>query len=679
MRVGVALCVSLLFVSMLSGLLPVVTAPDQDYLAYHDSIGFVARVFDGSSTTYTKYGGDPNLLREYQPGDLPDYEYRGFWRFTIPDFTDKNVKDVKLEFRTRNAQCLPLPTCDGALSFKVDLYRLYADPATATPQQIFDGIHEFRGLPYLKGSLGELTLQAQTTYPKSLGPNAVADLNHHEGSWYAIGMKIFEVRDTPNDLVWGMLELCSLSDCSYPPPGPGTQFSKPGPVPLYAVPVLKITYADETAWSQLHGDARHNGYSPALAPRSGLGVWRAQECDPSTCHHTGYSPVAKDGYVYTVVVNSANTALRDIRALDYGGNLVASRSVPEVTNIPGFHSLAVDKEMVVYTGTQQLPTWHTFVRAFSPAPALTPLWSYTISGNSPFNYAAPTLYGRYVLVGTAGYVNTGGQLRLLEGRDSTVTSVWTFSLSTGEHIFAPPAIYKDWVLVRSTTKLYAIPLVDPNGNGVIAANEVRWTFDLGAWGGGPYDRALNSGPAVKGGYVYIGSHAGNVYKIPIESPNPPTPVWTYSAGPGYYMPPTPGIGFGYVYVIVVANSGTPTYVRAINDGDGSLQFSRQYDNANTGRGSPSLADGKVFLWIGSIPPGGSVPAGAWTIILNWDLSLELFWVPTGNGYDGEYGGNTPAIASSSPALLDSWVFVGSGFLSFQPSPDPWGYVMGWNQ
>jgi len=499
---------------------------------------------------------------------LPDYEYRGFWRFTIPDFTDKNVKDVKLEFRTRNALCLPPPACDGALSFKIDVFRLYTDPTSGTPQQIFDGIHQYKGLPYLKGSLipPDLVLQAQTTYSPSLGPNAVADINHHEGGWYALGMKIYEVRDGLDNPVWGELEICSLSDCSYPPPGPGSLAPRPGPSPLYVIPRLIITYELETDWTQLHGDARHNGYSASLAPSRGDGVWDppVRECDASLCFHSGYSPVAKDGYVYTVVRNILDPNTVDIRALDYAGNLVASRPGLPYTLALSLHSLAVNNEMVVYTGYQEQPAPHTFVRAFSPAPDLTPLWSYDIANKA--NYAAPTLYGRYVLVGTTGIGPfTWGRLHLLEARGPIVSTVWTFAPPTVGDIFAPAAIYKDSVLVRATTKLYAIPLVDPNPvDHEITSDEVRWQFDLGAWAGDKYDRALNSGPAAKGGFVYIGSHwAATVYKILIESPDPPTPAWTYSAGPGYFVPSTPGIGFGYVYVTVAAYSGTPLYVRAI--------------------------------------------------------------------------------------------------------------------
>jgi len=56
MRIGVvAVCAGLLLLSVLPIVVPTAKALDQDYLAYHDAIGFVSRVFDGSSTTYSKF------------------------------------------------------------------------------------------------------------------------------------------------------------------------------------------------------------------------------------------------------------------------------------------------------------------------------------------------------------------------------------------------------------------------------------------------------------------------------------------------------------------------------------------------------------------------------------------------------------------------------------------------
>lgn len=688
--------ISLVGVCMLVVLASVVVPETQkasaalvDYQVAPDATGWAGRWWDGGGSTYYKGSGDLSLslFTEGASG----FEYRGYWRFSIPDFTDKDVKDVKLEFRTGNEACYE--SCRPPLLFWVDTFRLYVNPMTGTAQQVYDGIDEHQGLPYIQNPLDLLVIQKQSSYSPPLGPNAVADINHHEGGWYAVGMKLFQVKDQDDKSVGGGIALCGLPNCPNPPPQPwsrgsvrGSPASKPGPSPLYAIPVLTISYEPRTAWTQLHGDARHNGYTSSLAPNTGTGLWNppVQECDATDCRHSGYSPVAKDGYVYTVI-NRASGGMTQVRAFDYGGNLAASSPDLPGTEVPAFHSLAVNNEMVVYTGADaSLPDPRTFIYGLSLAPTLTQSWSYEIPWE--LNYAAPTLYGRYVLVGTTGtYDFAWGRLYLLEARASTVTPVWTFTPPpAGGDIFAPPAVYKDWVLVRTTTKLYAIPLVDPNddgviGNGVSRPSEIRWTFDLGAWPGDKWDRALNSGPAVKGGYVYIGSHMGSVYKLPIESSDPPAPVWTYNAGPAYFVPSTPGIGFGYVYVTLMAYSGTPVYVRRIRDQDGFSENPKRYDNANAGKSSPSLADGKVFLWMGST--GGTLPVGAWAVVLNEDLSSELYRVQTGPAMDGTdaTAGNTPAIASSSRTQLDSWVFVGNGWnFPFIPPPDQWGYVRGWN-
>lgn len=389
-------CTVMLLVSVLVISLPDAKAPvSQDYLAYHDSIGKAMRVYDGSSNTYYKYSGDPVLQKEEQPGDLPNYESRGFWRFTIPDFTGKNVKDVKLEFRTRNAFCQPPPTCDGALSFKVDVFRLYEEPVAATAQAIFDGVHAYKGLPLLKGSLAELVLTAQAYYSTSLGPNAVADISHHEGGWYAIGMKVYDIRDASNNPVWGWIEVCSLPNCAVPQskPGSGTFSQKPRPGPLYAIPVLKVTYEEATIWSELHGDARHNGYSASASPATGNNVWRADYCNPPPppllCEETAYSPVAKDGFVYiaTMKLPAAVPYHKMIHAYTYQGLLFMRKEVPATTSADGGHggqqSLAVSNDLLVLTTyTQPGPSsaWRTSVHAFKPASDLTDplgsLWTY---------------------------------------------------------------------------------------------------------------------------------------------------------------------------------------------------------------------------------------------------------------------------------------------------------------
>ena len=630
---------------------------------YSGTVDAIGRV-EKDNGVYTKFLGDPNIARNVEPG--VDFERRGYWRFTLPDFTDKNVLNVALTFKTRNAGCISGP-CTPPLTFAVDINRLYVEPTTGTGQAIFDGVGQ--GLPYLKGSLSDLMLQAQTQYNGvSLGPNAVADINHHEGGWYGFAMKIYRITDSLNRDVYAALDICGQSNCNPLSPAPD-------PSPMIAQPFLTITYEIATIWPQLHGDARHIGYSTSSAPNTGLSVWRSSLCEgapQSTCVHAEYSPVAKDGYLYVLVPNFAIGGSH-IRALTYSGVVAANRDVPESNNVIGGElSLAVNAEMVVFSAHQFPPPATTILRAFTPASAsLNPLWTVTLAGVGEINQVAPTLYGRYVLLGTEGDSTSHyGKLRLYEGRGSTVSLVWTFSPPQGD-ILSPAAVYKDVILVRASTKLYALPFVDPDGSGSIETSEIRWSLDLGAWSGGKYDRALSSGPAIRGGYVFIGSHTGSVYKIPISGPGAGIPLWSVNVGsqvrgtPGFAPQALTG-GVDGVYVWAIP-TGSPSSAKvlALSSVDGSVFYQRTYANANVGRSSISLANGKVFSWLGD-------SLGAWIVVLDNSLATEMYRVQVSSADDGLNGdGNAPAIA-------DGWIFACNGGQQSIPPPDPYGYVVGWN-
>jgi len=342
--------------------------------------------------------------------------------------------------------------------------------------------------------------------------------------------------------------------------------------------------------------------------------------------------------------------------------------------VGGALALAVNNDKVVFTqhtyapGTGTTTEVHALRPATDPDPSkwLTSLWSYNIVGD--MNRVAPTLYGRYVLVGTEGATSsTYGHLYLFESRGTSVSLIWTFTPTLGD-IATAPTVYKDVVLVRATSTLYALPFVDPNGNGVIDSSEVRWTFDLGAWSGNKFDVALGSGPAAKAGYVFIGSHAGMVYKIAIAGTGPRTPVWSHSVGGSVQSVPgmaQNAIVGGIDGIYVISTQAPSVVVYELNGNTGAQVNSATYSNANAGRSSVTLAGGKAFLWIGD-------SGGAWIVVLTLDLSTEIYRVSAGPYYDGNFG------EGISPAIADGWVFAGNGAANGVPPTDSWGFVFGWS-
>lgn len=213
-----------------------------------------------------------------------------------------------------------------------------------------------------------------------------------------------------------------------------------------------------------------------------------------------------------------------------------------------------------------------------------------------------------------------------------------------------------------------MPFVDPNGSQTIETTEIRWSYFLGVWSGFRADVALQSGPAAKGGYAYIGSHAGAVHKFLISGSG--TPVWTYLTPIGDRVSSTPSIGFGFVYVTTKQPGGlsSSASVLAINDGTGALQYSREFTLAEVGSSSPSLAGNKVFIHMVT----DAAPPGKWVIALASDLAgPELYRVAAAWAAFYQYGGNTPAIA-------DGWVFTGGGYSHSLGPQYQVGFLMGWN-
>src|SRR5436309_2321142 len=81
---------------------------------------------------------------------------------------------------------------------------------------------------------------------------------------------------------------------------------------------------------------------------------------------------------------------------------------------------------------------------------------------------------------------------------------------------------------------------------------------------------------------------------------------------------TGGVDGVYVWAIPTG-SPSSAKVLALSSVDGSVFYQRTYANANVGRSSISLANGKVFSWLGD-------SLGAWIVVLDNSLATEMYRV-----------------------------------------------------
>jgi hypothetical protein len=652
-----------------------------------DTIGYVEHSWHDGNDYYYKDTGDPYLATYQYRSPPPDdgYEERGYWRFTLPNdfFTNKQVTAVNLIFYTRHAGCLDDRGCPGGesdLMFHTQISRLYVNPLSASAQDIFEGISN--GLPYLEGwnhPDSRAVLNHYSDHPIiltiPLGLTAAADINHHEGGWFAIGMRI-ETILVGLDSYDARLEICSRSDCvpAVPPDGP---------TPKIALPYIRIEYLEEPSWSQLKYDASHDGGSVSPTPDTKNNPWRDYNCEPmgGPCYHYDYSPVARSilepnpwnwqDVVYTAVSSLYGTVY--LKTYNYQGTprYAKNSGVTNEFTGGGEPSLAVNDELLVLVVTHMPPSNPGFeIKVFDPRPSslLADKWGF---GVVPGEYApsAPALYGRYILVGTEGSVyNTFGKLYLLKDRGTSFETIWIFSPPSGD-IATSPTVYKDKVIVRATDEVYALPFVEPESsrNGIIEGSEVQTLLTMTQWTGPKYASELASGPTAKGGNVFIGSHDGYVYKIPIGGG---TVLSRYVGGS---VQSTPSVAWGTVYVSTNFHV-TPIHVDIYALSENTfldVYPPRVYPGYKSGGASPILAGNtplnyKVFFWMGraELPENG-----AWIMAVKPDLS-SIYKLQVGDVTDAGMMGCTPAVAKG-------WVFTVNGGRS-APLSDFWGFIIGWN-
>ena len=368
----------------------------------------------------------------------------------------------------------------------------------------------------------------------------------------------------------------------------------------YKAQLAAWTLSSAAEWPQFHRDSAHSGWSGAVAPNTPNVPWSKVLMVGGAYGHDRYSPIVYAQKVYVVV--HATLRAYTVGGLDAWPGPV---SVPDDVLDFTVRSLAAGNGRVFYGGTVSGPPPGGVLSAYRASDG-GGLWTLTFS--EQLVWAPVALAGDRVLAGTAGALpgSPAGQVLAF---DLAGNPLWTFA--PGSDVMAAVAVVGTQVYVRAGTELYSIPLDDPNGDGVISnPGEIEWKFSMGTWGGPRHDLALTGSPSVAGDFVYVGSQDGFLYKIPRSDPTPGDGVMSMAdvtAGGGWrsislgdWVASTPTVFEGAVYVGAdqTFDSSRPAnaHLYRLDDATGQQIVWTQAYYYLVATSSPSVADGKVFLW-----------------------------------------------------------------------------------
>lgn len=171
-------------------------------------------------------------------------------------------------------------------------------------------------------------------------------------------------------------------------------------------------------------------------------------------------------------------------------------------------------------------------------------WVFTPSGSLEF-YSSPTISNNALFIGAGDYSNNGTLFSL---DCETGEVIWTF-YPPGEgryyEVYSSAAVHNNSVFTHTwygetnsanTGMLYALPEVDPNGDGNISLDEIKWEFPT-------YDFEGGSSPSIADNKVFVGSTDGKLYCLD-ESTG--LVLWNLTTGGIIHSSPT--ISNGVVYI-----------------------------------------------------------------------------------------------------------------------------------
>lgn len=410
-------------------------------------------------------------------------------------------------------------------------------------------------------------------------------------------------------------------------------------------------------WVTFHHDMARTGASDCIGPATSNVEWGGR-ADGSSSES---SPVAADRSTGDLMFIGRNDAV-----LSYAttGARQWTQSLSIDTQTP---TLA---EGMVIIGDQ-----YGIVRAYSEAGTLR--WSHDTNQYNPqCDPAVAKIEGSVGVAAGLVFVSVGNRGVFVALNLMTGALAWRFNLPDCGDFTSSPTIYKGRVFVPATiytpqvqANLYALPLNDPNGDGVITPNpdpalsELIWTFTLPEL---DVDRRyILSTPTVYEDVVFFGAEDGIVWALPVyETTTPidkirgePDKRWLYETWTAWGLPSRtigdrvrsspavhdkPNLYTGSLQKAVFV--GARDMVLAIDRETGALIWSKALSIFNVGvGGSPAVAYGFVYIRhvdklyslneVVAVPPTGEK---------NWERQVA----------------NGAGTRCSSPAIFDGRLFIG---------------------
>lgn len=190
-------------------------------------------------------------------------------------------------------------------------------------------------------------------------------------------------------------------------------------------------------------------------------------------------------------------------------------------------------------------------------------WNFTIGAawDGEVRYSSAAVYKGRVIVGSDDY-----NVYCLD--EFTGEKLWNFTANT--FVYSSPAIHNDTVFFTDHLGIYAIPLIDPNDNGMIEPSEILWEVPITNVDGG-------SSFAVADGKVLVGTTEGSAALICLNETDGSL-YWKFETLGGIVSSPTVVDGKvfigGWFRMYGFGSSGLPSLdVEIIPDSD-SIESNR---------------------------------------------------------------------------------------------------------
>ncbi|MCJ7470389.1 PQQ-binding-like beta-propeller repeat protein [Candidatus Bathyarchaeota archaeon] len=361
------------------------------------------------------------------------------------------------------------------------------------------------------------------------------------------------------------------------------------------------------AWLMFHHDPTRGGYSTSLAPVTNQTLWIKTIGPEVGADDSMYpSPAIVNDVVY---IGSTNGTVYALDAID-GSVIWNSTPGGKIRSSPAV------ADGLVFIGSDD-PNVYALNASDGHL-----IWKYTAGGQ--FLSSPAVAYGKVFITSRDGWLHAlpetdpdgDGIIQLNEVK-------WRYRHSEGGEVYSSPAVADGMVFFGSLDKnIYAL-LDDPNSNGTIDPNEVKWFKSTNG--------SIYSSPAVAYGKVFVSSDDGYVYAFNITNGNI---IWKHKVGD--HIRSSPAVANGLVFIgsddgnlyALNATSNNPDGEEIWKQPIGSVRWS-----------SPAVAENKVFI--------GTMDGKIYSLRVK---DGKIWWC---------YTLQTHGPVDSSPAVLDDKLYVGS--------------------